>query len=543
MGMDSYLELFTTVYGWTIANLIYSILLDTGIVFIPLIVTIVAVWVEAHVEGPEEGAVEWAIRKMEVELMTALFVMSVCFVPTPWTTLDRTYLTYKPDSTLANPAPVAVTGSSSGSTFDRAFGTAAGGGGVPVPAWWFTVMGLSSGVNSAVRAGVSNNFLGLRQAEELARLATIEDPYLRGEAQAFRNQCFVPAHAKFHSPDTPRSAIATAIAVDPLYGKDDTEWIGSKSFQDDPDYYRGFRAQQSVAGFALDMLGDDKDAAPGTTGYSMPNCLRWWAEGTTGLRARLMDQSGSRLKRAADYAWGIASAAGSGIAPGGAGLSIDYVKDQILKQALWRSQANFAQTDQVIGGENKSRWQLPELLSGLGIANKGFEASFSYYPVVQFLTMAQPLILMALYIFLPLIVMFSRFSLQFMMYGALAIFTVKFWAAMWTVARFIDERLVAAMYGDNTMLLREYITNGLDGGAKRGILNVLTLGLFIALPMVWSGMMAWIGFKVSAAVGDVMNSAYKAGASAGTSAMHTTGSIGRSVVGGVGKAISKGRGK
>ena len=72
MGMDSYLELFTTVYGWTIANLIYSILLDTGIVFIPLIVTIVAGWMEAHIEGPEEGAVEWAIRKMEVELMTAL---------------------------------------------------------------------------------------------------------------------------------------------------------------------------------------------------------------------------------------------------------------------------------------------------------------------------------------------------------------------------------------------------------------------------------------------------------------------------------------
>ena len=51
MGLDSYLELFTTVYGWTIANLIYGILLDTGIVFIPLIVTIVAVWMEAHENG------------------------------------------------------------------------------------------------------------------------------------------------------------------------------------------------------------------------------------------------------------------------------------------------------------------------------------------------------------------------------------------------------------------------------------------------------------------------------------------------------------
>ncbi|MBW8833138.1 MAG: conjugal transfer protein TraG N-terminal domain-containing protein, partial [Burkholderiales bacterium] len=217
----------------------------------------------------------------------------------------------------------------------------------------------------------------------------------------------------------------------------------------------------------------------------------------------------------------------------------DFVKDSILKQALWRSQSNFVQTDQIIGGKNESRWELPELLSGLGIANKGFEATFSYYPVVQFLTMAQPLVLMGIYIFLPLIVVFSRFSLQFMMYGALAIFTVKFWAAMWTIARYIDERLVTAMYGDNTILVREYLTNGLDGGAKRGILNVLTLGLFLALPLVWSGMMAWIGFKVGMAVEGAIKSAHQSGTQAGTSAMQSTGAIGRSII----SAVTKARGK
>ena len=112
------------------------------------------------------------------------------------------------------------------------------------------------------------------------------------------------------------------------------------------------------------------------------------------------------------------------------------------------------------------------------------------------------------------------------MYGALAIFTVKFWAAMWTVARFIDERLVAAMYGDNTILLREYVTNGLDGGAKRVILNVLTLGLFIALPMVWSGMMAWIGIRVGSAITDIAKTAYGSGAAAGANALATTQKLG-----------------
>lgn len=514
MGFDSYIEIFTTVYGWTIANLIYSILLDTGIVFIPLIVTIIAVWLQAHEDGSENGGAQWAIRKMEVELVAALFVMSVCFVPTPFTTLDKAYLTFKPDGTLANPTPAAVTGNATGTTYDRAFGVSAGDS-IPVPLWWYTVMGLSSGVNSAIRAGVTNSYLGLRQAEELAHLATIENPALRGEAQLFRSQCFMPAHAKFHSPGAAPSPTAESVLKDPLYGKDDTEWIGSKVYRLDPDYYLSFRAQQVVAGFPMDPGGDDKDASASDAG-SMPNCKRWWEDTGFGLRTRLINQSGTALQRASDQAWGIAAAANTGLSPLiAAGFSADYVQDQMLKQALWRSQANFMQTDQVLGGANASRWSLPEFLSGIGIGSKGFEASFSYYPIVQFMTLAQPLILMGLYMFLPLIVMFSRFSLPFMMYGALAIFTVKFWAAMWAVARFIDERLVVAMYGDTTMLVREYLTNGLDGGAKRGILNVLTLGLFIALPMLWSGMMAWVGFKVGHGVNEAIGSAYQGGSQAG----------------------------
>jgi hypothetical protein len=524
MGLDSYLELFTTMVGWTIANLIFTVLLDTGLVFIPLIVTILAVWMEAHVEGTENGAAEWAIRKMEVELGAALFVMALCFVPTRWTTLDRAHLIYKPSGSVVAPNPPAVTGGASGTTYDAAFGMTSSA--VPVPLWWYTAMGLSSGVNAAVRAGVGNTFLGLRQAEEMARLATIESPALRSEAQAFRNQCFVPAHAKFHSPGAPMSEVATRLTSSPLHGKDDTEWIGSRTFVEDPEFYASFRAQQTIPGFTLDPASDDKDAAPGSGGDSMPNCKRWWTEPGIGLRARLMDQGGSRLQQAADYAWGILNAAGSGLMPGSAaGMDLDYVKDQILRQALWRSQANFMQTDQVLGGRNASRWELPEFLSGLGIIDKSAEASFSYYPVVQFLTLSQPFILMALYIFLPLIVVFSRFNLAFMMYGALAIFTVKFWAAMWAVARYADERMVAAMYGDNTMLVREYLTNGLDGGAKRAILNVVTLGLFIGLPLVWSGMMTWIGLRVGAGVEAAVLSAYGSGMQAGESAKRTTGAM------------------
>ena len=183
---------------------------------------------------------------------------------------------------------------------------------------------------------------------------------------------------------------------------------------------------------------------------------------------------------------------------------------------------NFMDTDAVLGGANSSRSGDMAYLSKLGVAWKGLEASFSYYPITQFVTMAQPLILMSLYMFIPLVIVFSRFSLTFMFYGAIAIFTVKFWAAMWSVARYIDERLVTAMYGDSTMLAREFLTNGLDGGSKRMILNFLTLGLFAGLPLVWSGLMALVGIRVGGAVSGALDSAVTAGKEAGQAARQGT---------------------
>lgn len=515
MGMDSYLEIFTTVYGWTVANLIYGMLLDTGIVFVPLIITIISVWKDAHVEGTENGSAERAVRMMEIELGVALFVMSLCFVPTPWTTLDRAYLTFQPAGTVHTPAPPTVAGGSTGTTYDMAF--AGGSSAVPVPLWWYTIMGLSSGVNSAVRAGISNSYLGLRQAEQLAQLATIQDPRLRAEAQAFRDQCFVPAHARFHSPYTEPSDVAKDIAKDSLYGKDDTEWIGSKTFLDDPDYYASFRARQAIAGFESDPDGDDSDAAPGDT-TSMPNCRRWWLSRGVGLRDRLIMSSGSTFDQAVDHIWGIMSTSTTPLFSLAA-FDKHYVQDQILRQALWRNVSNYVQTDQVLGGENNSRWSATGWLSNLGIAMKSAEASFSYYPIIQFMTMVQPIILMAIYMFLPLLVVFSRYSLSMMMYGAIGIFTVKFWAAMFAIAKHIDERLVAAMYGDSTVMMRELITNGLDGGSKRMVLNVVTLGLFIGLPLVWAGMMGWIGIRVGSGLDRIVSGAFNEGAGAGSATL------------------------
>jgi len=96
---------------------------------------------------------------------------------------------------------------------------------------------------------------------------------------------------------------------------------------------------------------------------------------------------------------------------------------------------------------------------------------------------------------MPLIVVFSRYSLKMMFLGGLAIFTIKFWSTMWFIARWMDDHLIKAMYPDSNVLM-EAITTGLDGSIKRTTLNIVLLSMYAGLPLIWSGMMGWIGLSI-----------------------------------------------
>ena len=100
MSVDSYLELFTTMYGWAFAAIIRDVLVATGLVYLPFIMLVVSTWMEAHqsasVEGGDAG---WMIRKMEIEIGTAIFVLAMCFTTIPLLTVSQVSLNFTPDKT------------------------------------------------------------------------------------------------------------------------------------------------------------------------------------------------------------------------------------------------------------------------------------------------------------------------------------------------------------------------------------------------------------------------------------------------------------
>ena len=101
MSVDSYLELFTTLFGWAFYNVLWDVLVGTGIVYLPFLGILIDNWREPA-QGGEFGTVTGlSLRRMELDLFLALLVVvGVLLV----------YITVKPlgaETLAAQPDPTA----------------------------------------------------------------------------------------------------------------------------------------------------------------------------------------------------------------------------------------------------------------------------------------------------------------------------------------------------------------------------------------------------------------------------------------------------
>ena len=76
MGVASYFEFVTTLFAWILYKGIWSVLVDTGIVFIPIITMVVSNILASHKAGDDEGsAAIQSLKKIEAEFFALLGVI------------------------------------------------------------------------------------------------------------------------------------------------------------------------------------------------------------------------------------------------------------------------------------------------------------------------------------------------------------------------------------------------------------------------------------------------------------------------------------
>jgi len=508
MGVNSYAEIFTTLIGWHLYGVIWDVLASTGIVYLPFLWIIIENWKTAFIDGEESGGAAAGLRAIEVELYIGLFVMLIACVPNGITTLNRADVFYSPPATTAHPAPVTATGASPESTF----GTTLGGTppAVKVPAWWYTVMAISSGVTTAIISGAGLSLDDLRKVTEASRRASIDDPRLRYEAQRFYNECYVPARTKFLT--SPLSTTAEAAIT--RYGADDPEWIGSHAFRDDPDLYPVMHAEREVPGWPVDPVRDrDQATAPIPPDWGRPTCKEWWEGGAVrGLQANII--------AAVDKVSGLSSL----VKTFGASLSAEQRADIITRTVLDKTRLTVIPNAYVPANDGV----IKDTFSSTTVMIAGFFTTFFTWLATSVLKPALPfiqcLLLLGIYMLLPFVMVMGKYGVSSMMTGAIAIFTIKMWSVLWFVTDFLDDKLALAIYPDASSALAALTSFYKIGDpTKAMLLNLVVMSLYLALPALWSGLMAMVGVRASdllthagtEAVTPIKNAGHNAGTIAG----------------------------
>jgi hypothetical protein len=197
--------------------------------------------------------------------------------------------------------------------------------------------------------------------------------------------------------------------------------------------------------------------------------------------------------------------------------SEDQAKDAVARLAGQKANPQFVDSERLMGADYDVMTRLGREaargVSFIGVIWEGLQSSLAMAPLLNGLPMAQALVLMAVYMFLPIVTLFSGYDLRMMFTGAIAIFSIKFCSVLWAIATWVDARLINAMYpGLSGNIIIQDITHaayGVDTGMayKRVLLNILLMLMFIGLPMIWLGMMGWIGANISSSVGRLMDSA------------------------------------
>ena len=521
MAVDSYLELFTTLFGWQWYGIIWDALTDTGIVYIPFVMILLTRWKDAARGGSYGNVHDIALRSIEIEFYVAVFVALIAGPPAVG--LSANAISYTPSATLNDPAPATATPALPDSSFGSAGAFSGAPASVNIPVWWYAVLSLTKGINHAIVTGMPDS-IGIREVQQQAQLATVSDPVVRAEASQFYNDCFVPARSKYLR-DKPTSAAITALLNE--YGADDPDWMGSHVYRSL--YYPNMRSASRVTGWPYDASRDLDYGTAATGGWGQPTCAEWWLgdSTTTGIRDKIM-----ALPAASDFTNTLASAAtrfSTFLGSWGrtAAIAAEKLTDTAVRKSLNNSRVEAMTTFQpdTLGAYSGREGVLGNLYGAAQDVAGAAGAGATHFSLGTMLTAIKPMLptiqavtLMAVYALLPIIVVISGYSLSMLAVGAIGIFTINFWTVLWKFAQWVDENLTVAMHPGSLDGLMNWAAapGGFAGATSKALMLDTMLAMFmIGMPVLWTMMMAWAGIHIGRSIEGSLEAGWKSSRQSG----------------------------
>ncbi|MDE9467248.1 conjugal transfer protein TraG N-terminal domain-containing protein [Xenorhabdus bovienii] len=470
MTTNSYLEYFLTLLGWVVNNGLWQVLIATGLFTVPLLFKVMALWLKIREDSVEEGnAGLQSLSRLENILYGAFFVMIACCVPLVQVSLST--LQYDPSraKTCGTWTP-----KSPQETGYAPVISSLGEHTAAVPVWWAVVHRLSKGLTQAAIASVPCR-PDLRQLRFEVQHTRIANAALAAELQDFTHDCYALALYQWKQRDQGQTSDPAVLQ--------DIDWLGSQTFLSGD--YNTLQSRTPRAHFPWMASRDSGRPDTGRGGY--PTCKVWWSAPQTGLEARVLAQADPGL-------WLRLSAALKMLGKGSREYKEAVIRRLVSPVNLTVSQEGYVYAGYggnadftVWNGSNRAGASAGVMLGGL-LAYPMLDA------VRQALPMVQAVLLMALYILLPLILLLAAYEFKTVLTLTFVIFALNFLTFWWELARWLDSYLLDALYGSETHSL--FNLAGLQNTSDDLIMALVMGMLFIVLPMVWLGALAWAGVRM-----------------------------------------------
>lgn len=503
MTTHSYLEYALTLLGWLISNGIWSAITTTGLFALPLLLKLVSLWLKAREQGADEGdAGGLTLAWMENTVYTALIV--IMFTCVPLLDIDLTQMTLNTDrSRQCNfSVPVAL-----GQSGYAPLISDLGGNTAFVPVWWYLVHAVSKGMVSAATATLPCK-PDLRQLRFDVQHTRIHSQVLAQELRDFVMECYSPSLSRLKQRETELT----------FSESNDVAWTGSRWFLTTPGYYDTDHARTPRRAWPYDS---DRDAGlfnDGNGGY--PTCKQWWSDADVGLRPRLLAQVKPDVWNTfRKLTW-----------------SKEQYEEAVLRALVSPRNMTVSQDGRVYPGYggNVDITVMNQITRDGATAGHAL-ASFAAFPAFdslrQSLPMVQAILLMALVVCIPLVTVFSAYSVKTVLTLTFAQFGLMFLTFWWELARWLDGWMLELLYSSDTH--SSWNLAGIQNTQDDLIMQFVMGTMFIVLPAFWMGALGWAGIRI----GGVIDGATRTGAQ---KAEQTGGSAGNKISGAVTGAIDAG---
>ncbi|RNF54690.1 conjugal transfer protein TraG [Pseudomonas aeruginosa] len=457
-----YLEYYLTLVSWIVNNGIWAALVSSGVFALPFVAIVVQEWLKARAEGADEGN-KGVLSAARIENRVFVAIVVVMFAGIPFIDVDLNTIQY--DSSRSAQCQVSVA-QPADTGWSQSFSTI-NNQSAKVPVWWAFMHALSRAVTGASVAAIPCG-TDLRQMRMEIDATRIDDPVLAQEVADFSRDCYGPARAKLfmQRPQLDEQQMH------------DVTWIGSRFFTDTNGYYDTYRSSTPRDDWPYDS-NRDAGLAQVSSGGGYPTCRQWWADGSNGLRARLLGQvDPSLLNRLAGWAGFLSRA---------------EVDNSVIRAIASPRQQKLNQGSVYTDYGGQIDKTLPNIVTratgDVGMA-VGAIASFPAMDVVrQALPMVLALLKMALVICIPLVLVVGTYDLKTVVTVSVVQFALFFTDFWFQLARWIDSTILDALYGWGFGWNRPH-TNfdplvGLNNAFGDMLLMFVTGTMFLVLPTFW----------------------------------------------------------